>query len=97
MLLKRRIPKILRKVLLADREANAGRAGISGESQGEGDLYRRAIRLLALALELEDFRGGDARRLQRRSICPGIVGRQQQHRQPVVIAYERLMEPAKQV
>src|SRR3954449_12642729 len=64
MLLKRRIPEILWKVLLADREASARRPGISGKSQREGDLYRRAVRPLALALELKDFRGGDARRLQ---------------------------------
>src|SRR4051794_5141108 len=88
MLLKRRIPEILRKVLLADRKASTGRAGISGESQREGDIYRRAIRALALAFELEDFGGGDARRLQGRSVGPGIVGRQQQQRQPVLVAYE---------
>ena len=97
MLLKRRIPEILRKVLLADREADAGRAGIAGESQREGDLYRRAVRPFALALELQDFRGGDARRLEGRGICRGIVALQQQQRQPFLVAEERLVEPAKQV
>ena len=71
MLLKRRIPEILRVELLACREMNIARGAVLCESEREPDLHRRSVRPFCLALEAQRVQLADASRRKR----GGIAGR----------------------
>ena len=60
MLLKGRVPEILRIVLLACRKMNIARAAILGESERETDLHRRSVRPFCFALETQRVRRANA-------------------------------------
>ena len=68
-------------MLLADGKADGGGPGVPGECQREGELDRRAVRLFALALELQHLRRTNARRLEGSGIGGSVVALQEQQRQ----------------
>ena len=77
--LKGGIPEILRVALGAGKEPDARRTWIRCKSQREGELDRRAVRALALALELVKLIISDAGRAK--SICVrGAAPFKHQHR-----------------
>src|SRR5262249_54452276 len=76
------IPEILRVALEAGKEPDARRTWIRCKSQREGELDRRAVRALALALELVQLIISDAGRAK--SICVrGTTPFKHQHRKPL--------------
>ena len=60
VLLKRRVPEILRIMLLAGEKADIGRRGIAREGERESDLHWRAVRPPCLAFEVKQLALGDA-------------------------------------
>src|SRR5947209_9851194 len=79
MSLKRRVPEILRIVLLAGEVSRIGRAGICRKGERERNLHGRAIRSLRLALEIELIEMADATVSKRRDVRGRALAFEHQH------------------
>ena len=73
MLLKGRVPEILRVVLLACRKVNVMCAAVFGESQRESDFHRRSVRPFCFAFEAQRVRLAYAGARERCRISVGIL------------------------
>ena len=80
MLLERRIPEVLRIVLLAGEEPGVRRGFVLRERERERDLHGRAVRPLALAREVEHIEIADAGRTERVGIGLRAFALKHQHR-----------------
>jgi hypothetical protein len=96
MLLERRIPEILGKVLLTDGEADGGSAGVARKDEREADLDGRAVRPFAFALETHGIRDADPRLPKARRVRRGVVAFEDHQRKPLLIFQKEPVEGAEQ-
>src|SRR6266568_5190893 len=84
--LKCRVPKILREMVLARRNA--------GKNQREREFHRRSVRLCALAGEIEHVITANAGRLERARIVGRVAGVEDQHRESLARSEKVAVEGA---
>src|SRR4030088_2604737 len=96
MRLERRVPEILRIMLLAYRKAGAGRRRIARESEREADRHRRAVGPLSLALEAQRLRGRDAGVAKQIGIARRVMAFEHEQRKAFVTRQEIAVETAEQ-
>ena len=94
VVLKRRVPEILRVVLLAHGKPDFGRQRIARESKRKCDLHRRSVRTLAFALEAHHRRRSNPCDFKGVLVSDSIVTFQKQHREAFMFLKEAAIEIA---
>src|SRR6185369_13374222 len=94
VLLKRRIPEILRIMLLAGEEAGVRRLWVGREGEREPDLHSRAVGAPCLALEVEHVEVADPGGAERLGIGRRALAFQHQHRKALALREEVARERA---
>ena len=84
VLLQRRGPEILRKVLLAHRKADFGRMGIPRERERKSNLHPAAVRSRSFALEMERIGNGNSPGTELGRVGASITAFQHQERKPLL-------------
>jgi hypothetical protein len=92
MVLERRVPEILRMVMLAGEEPHPGSGRIFRKGEREGDVSRGSVRARSLPLEEERVKGPDPGAGEPGRIGGGVAAVERQHRKPLaageVVAHE---------
>src|SRR5262245_37669023 len=96
MLLERRIPKILGKVLLTNGKAAGGSASVARKREREADLDGRAVRPFAFALEAHGIRDADPRLPKARRVRRGVIAFENHQRKPLLILQKASIEGAEE-
>src|SRR5690349_14983403 len=84
MMLKRRVPKVLRIVLLTGEEAGIGRLIINREGKRKSNRDRRSVRALCLTLKIKHVEIAEPGRSKCLGVTSCALTLQHQHRQAFI-------------